>query len=204
MHVDTRRIRCATSTSSKTAAQQEQVADVHDSVEPELRRDDCELHHRARRQARQLGWAAATPAGRGRRWNCSPAKARRSPDAQLAAGQQFHPGDASAYPAGKEMAFMHLHATSADARQGMQTMSRCAESKVLAERYPAEVRRAIVNFSVGARLLGDREVLARRCARCRRAARRRSAQGNGEGRFAQARRRSTARSTSPATRCSAC
>lgn len=110
-------------------------------------------------KARQLGWAAATPAGRGAVEMFAGKGAKIIPTLNWQNGSNFIQANLQlAIPAGKDVALMHLHATTPTPEAGAQTMLALRESKILAN-VPAEVRRAIVNFNAGSAFLGDREVL---------------------------------------------
>ena len=61
-------------------------------------------------------------------------------------------------PAGKEVAFMHLHTAAATPDAAAAFISNLKESSVL-KTVPPQVRRILVNFSAGAGFIGDLEVL---------------------------------------------
>ncbi len=110
-------------------------------------------------KARQIGWAASTPAGRSAVELFAGKGAKVVPTLNWQQGSNFIQSSIQlAIPAGKEVALMHLHATCATPEAGMQSMLSLKESKLLAN-VPVDVRRAIVNFNIGGSYLGDREVL---------------------------------------------
>ncbi|HYO08189.1 MAG TPA: hypothetical protein VER17_04395 [Tepidisphaeraceae bacterium] len=63
-----------------------------------------------------------------------------------------------AVPAGKEVAIVHLHGIVATPEQGVQFVEKFKEGKLLAS-LPAELRKAVVNFSAGQGFINDRELL---------------------------------------------
>ncbi|CAN5704343.1 hypothetical protein BH09PLA1_BH09PLA1_08200 [soil metagenome] len=110
-------------------------------------------------KARQLGWAASTPAGRGAVELFAGKGAKVIPSLNWQQGSNFIQATLQlAIPPGKDIAIMHLHTTSLNPEAGAQAMLNLRESKILAN-VPAEIRRSIVNFNIGASFFGDREVL---------------------------------------------
>src|SRR5436190_845046 len=61
-------------------------------------------------------------------------------------------------PANKEVAIMHVHAVANSMNEAQDFVKKCKEAKALKD-VPANVRKAIVNFSAGASFMGDFEIL---------------------------------------------
>jgi hypothetical protein len=61
-------------------------------------------------------------------------------------------------PGNKEVAIMHLHAIVGTTEQGTQFVQTLREGKIM-QTIPPEIRRSIINFSVGHGYIGERELL---------------------------------------------
>ncbi len=61
-------------------------------------------------------------------------------------------------PAGKEIAFMHLHGTAASTDQGVRFVSGLKEKDLMAD-IPRELRKLIINFVATQSIFGDYEIL---------------------------------------------
>ena len=84
-------------------------------------------------KARQLGWAAATPAGRGAVELFAGKGGKIIPTLNWQNGSNFIQANLQlTVPAGKDVALMHLHATSPTPEVGAQTMLGLREAKILA------------------------------------------------------------------------
>lgn len=61
-------------------------------------------------------------------------------------------------PAGKTVAFMHLHAIAATPEKGGEMVNALKASRIVSD-LPPDLRKAIVNFAVNRNYVGDREIL---------------------------------------------
>ncbi|MFI5107063.1 MAG: hypothetical protein ACHP79_19230, partial [Terriglobales bacterium] len=104
---------------------------------------------------RQLGWAAATQAGRSAVELFAGRGGKTIPQLNYQQGSNFIQAQMQVtIPAGKQIAIMHLHATCATPDAGIQQMTSLREARLLAG-VSGELRRQIINFSGGGGYVGD-------------------------------------------------
>src|SRR5688500_307145 len=112
-----------------------------------------------KRKGQQLAWVAQTDAGRAALEVFAGKGSKLAPNIQWQQGNnQVTASMKLTIPAGKEVAIMHLHGTSASMDAGVEWVRALKEHALIAQ-LPRELRRALANFVTGQQLIGERELL---------------------------------------------